>query len=286
MPATSTTTKKKLPAPEVRYRCESCGTPWTDEEPGTLRECSSDQCGQTFVAEFGDNNCPDCGRGFTRRLADHGCDSCQEEMDEQEGFACAHGAACPVGGFHELEDEGVDTDAPEWELSPDATEREEKDYYKRLKKAERESRDAAILVAHEAAERCVALTADEIAARAERERVEREQERERKAAVTRVEAQACAAGRAAGYWYQDIVAARVGPLLPVDDDHGYLDPRIRELRQEIRDSFHDAFEAARMRFYRDAGVPFRPLHPAFREAAERLANDPTWQPPLVEEIKA
>ena len=145
----------KLPEPLTRWRCEPCESEWTDDEPSPLRECSSEQCGEVFVAD-GDNNCPTCARPFTRRLADYGCPDCfdPDGMEEQEGFACRHGSACPVGGFHVVEDEGVDTDAPEWALPDDATSKQTKAWNDRLRKAEAASRAAAIKVAVEAAERC------------------------------------------------------------------------------------------------------------------------------------
>lgn len=70
---------------EAGFKCGSCDEVAVaeDYDQYTLRECSNDDCGQTFVAVDG-NNCPQCNRPFTRRLADVGCTECEE--GEMEGI--------------------------------------------------------------------------------------------------------------------------------------------------------------------------------------------------------
>lgn len=72
--------KKKAATPVVNYRCPDCEQTWPEDELVSLRECSRESCGHTFVATEG-NSCPECNMPFTRVTHELACPECGSEEE-------------------------------------------------------------------------------------------------------------------------------------------------------------------------------------------------------------
>lgn len=61
------------------YFCHDCEEVF--DEPGTMRQCSRDSCGNDFYAEPKERNCPDCNSPFTRIEEQEACPECETATD-------------------------------------------------------------------------------------------------------------------------------------------------------------------------------------------------------------